>query len=74
MRKMGTWLIVMVSSAEAMKELRVSLTILAFRKPPRPSGRTELRANGFTLKVSLLRHWYLQRGKKHKKRAFTGCY
>lgn len=42
----------MAGSVEAMKVLRVAATTLALVKPPRPSGRTELRENGFRLKVS----------------------
>ena len=49
---LGTWLVVMVGSAEAMNVLRVVVNTLALVKPPRPLGSTELMVNGFRLKVS----------------------
>lgn len=58
---LGTCLVVMVLSAEAMKVLRVVVITLDLVKPPRPLGRTELMANGFKLEVSFPIQWYLHR-------------
>lgn len=53
-----------MSSAEAMKALRVTATTLDLLRPPRPSGNTELRAKGWRLEVSFPRAEYLQNGDK----------
>ena len=60
---LGTWLVVMVGSAEAMNVVRVVVNTLALVKPPRPLGSTELMVNGFRLKVSFWRLWYLTQGR-----------
>lgn len=56
-----------------MKAFRVVATTLALLKPPRPSGRTELRANGFRLEVNFSRKWYLPQVTSHKRKKGCGC-